>query len=236
MQHAATQHTHSSHIPALQDRPFWRYFSATHRNTLQHTAIHCNTLQYTAIHSNTRIWHTYLHCKIDHFGGISVQHTTTHRNTLQYTATHCNTQQHTHLAHTPALQDRPFWRYFVQHTETHCNTLQHTATHCNTLQHTHFAHIPALQDQPFWRYFGATRPLLFWPWRRKDPCHWQNSWKVSAFVISYVVHWVWADFWEFFERHVLCCFDHWEGRIYITDKISQKSVLLWFRVLLWVPS
>ena len=234
MQHAATQHMHSSHIPALQDRPFWRYFSATHRNTLQHTAKHCNTLQHTAIHpfsTRTCIARSTIlavfHCN-------TTLQTATHCSTLQHTATHYNTRI---WRISPALQDRPFWRYFVQHTETPCTTLQHTATHCDTLQHMYLAHIPALQDQPFWRYFGATRPLLFWPQRRKDPCHWQNFPKVSAFVIPCVVYWVWADFWEFFERHVLYCFDHWGGGIYITDKISQKSVLSWFRdLLLWVPS
>ena len=45
--------------------------SATHCNTLQHTATHCNTLQHTATHCNT------------------LQHTATHCNTLQHTATNC---------------------------------------------------------------------------------------------------------------------------------------------------
>jgi len=91
----------------------------------QVTATHCNTVQHSATHCN--MWA--IVCEI-HLCGLSgdcntLQHTATHCNTPQHTATHCNTLQHT-ATHCNALQ----------HTATHCNTLQHTATHCNTLQHT----------------------------------------------------------------------------------------------------
>ena len=46
--------------------------TATHCNTLQHTATLRSTLQHTATHCNT------------------LQHTATHCNTLQHSATHCN--------------------------------------------------------------------------------------------------------------------------------------------------
>ena len=59
--------------------------TATHCNTLQHTATHCtthcSTLQHTETHCNT-LQHT-------------AQHTAAHCNTLQHTATHCDTLQHT---------------------------------------------------------------------------------------------------------------------------------------------
>ena len=45
------------------------------------TATHCNTLQHTA----TRMQHTATHCN-------TLQRTATHCNTLQHTVTHCNMQ------------------------------------------------------------------------------------------------------------------------------------------------
>jgi len=80
--------------------------TATHCNTLQHTAIHCCSLR-----QERKVWI------------ITLQHTATHCNTLQHTATHCCSLR----------QERKVWIITLQHTATHCNTLQHTATHCNTL-------------------------------------------------------------------------------------------------------
>jgi len=82
------------------------------------TATHCNTLQHTATHFY-----------VLREGVPSLRHTATHCNILQHTATHCDTLQRTstycekvcHHCNT------------LQHTATYCNTLQHTATHCNTL-------------------------------------------------------------------------------------------------------
>jgi len=94
--------------------------TATHCNTLQHTA---NTLQHTATHCNT------------------LQHAATHCNTLQRTTTHCTlTRQHT-ATHCNIL-------HTLQHTATHCNTLLHSATPCNTLQHpaTHCNDYSVLRD------------------------------------------------------------------------------------------
>jgi len=48
----------------------------------QHTATHCNTLQHTATHAYGG--HAQPHCN-------TLQHTATYCNTLQHTATHCNT-------------------------------------------------------------------------------------------------------------------------------------------------
>jgi len=63
--------------------------TATHCNTLQHTASLRHSLQQTATHCLTAthcntLQHTATHCL-----------TATHCNTLQHTATHCNTLQHT---------------------------------------------------------------------------------------------------------------------------------------------
>jgi len=65
--------------------------TATHCNTLQHTAAHCSTLQHTAtqcstLQHNAPKWGCAQACACDN--------TATHCNTLQHTATHCNTLQH----------------------------------------------------------------------------------------------------------------------------------------------
>ena len=83
-------------------------------DSLQHTATHCNTLQHTATHCNT------------------LQHSATHCNTLQHSATHCNTLQYTVTRCTMSCSES---HTIYRLTATHCNTLQHTATHCNTLHH-----------------------------------------------------------------------------------------------------
>ena len=69
------------------------YYTATHCNTLQHTAtqetdvccvcvvIHCNTLQHTATQETA----------------VCCVCVVIHCNTLQHTATHCNTLQHRRL-------------------------------------------------------------------------------------------------------------------------------------------
>jgi len=68
--------------------------SATHSNTLQHTAIQYNAPNtYRNTHAARILQlqgyqHTATHCN-------TLQHTATHCNTLQHTATHCNTLQHT---------------------------------------------------------------------------------------------------------------------------------------------
>jgi len=97
----------------------------TSQNTQQQTASHCNTLQHTATHiaelysvmlSRLRVFHVKRHPK----------------NTLQHTATHCNTLQHT-ATHIAGLYSAMLSRLCVFHVKRHPkNTLQHTATHCNT--------------------------------------------------------------------------------------------------------
>jgi len=60
--------------------------TATHRNTVQHTAAHCSSLQHTATHFST-LRHTATHCS-------TLQHAATHCGTLRHTAARCNTLQH----------------------------------------------------------------------------------------------------------------------------------------------
>ena len=95
------------------------------------TATHCDTLRHTATHWNTpNAW-------VSHFPCATGLRTAAHCNTLQRTATHCNTLRHTathcnSLEHTRRMSEScPMYNWF-----THCNTLQHTATHCNALEYT----------------------------------------------------------------------------------------------------
>ena len=71
-----------------------------HHFELQHTATHCNTLQHTATHLITCVSHVWLQY---YAMSLSCPHTlhyiTLSCNTLQHTATHCNTLQHTWLHH-----------------------------------------------------------------------------------------------------------------------------------------
>ena len=64
-------------------------YTATHWNTLQHTAAHhtekdCNTLQHTDTHTHT------MPAIVEEPTSV-LQHAATHWNTLQHTAAHCNT-------------------------------------------------------------------------------------------------------------------------------------------------
>jgi len=125
---------------------------ATHCcNTPQHTATHCNTLQHSATlrarychilqHTATRCCNTLQHTAATHSCNTLLQHTAathfaegkilphieTHCLKLQLTASHCSTAK----------------RHVLQHTTPHCNTLPHTAappnttaTYCNTLPRT----------------------------------------------------------------------------------------------------
>jgi len=99
----------SAHIDHLK-RPSQVYMFAQRlmyvysppRKRLQHSATHCNTLQHTAtqfICSTSQeilrkcATYAYLPPTATHCN--TLQHTATHCNTLQHTATHCNTLQHT---------------------------------------------------------------------------------------------------------------------------------------------
>jgi len=55
------------------------------------SATHCNTLQHTATHNEYMTGSFWIQVSLCN----TLQHTATHRNTLQHTATHCNTLQHT---------------------------------------------------------------------------------------------------------------------------------------------
>jgi len=120
-------------------------FSTRCNTLLQHTATHCNTLQHTAgyiyrYRGLNALLDTLQHTAATHCNTLQViyietaawmrfltpQYTTIHCNTLlQHTATHCNT-----------LQVYRIYIYIPQAwcTCRHRNTLQHTTTHCcNTL-------------------------------------------------------------------------------------------------------
>jgi len=125
---------------------------------IKHTATHCNTLQHTATHTlrlggETTREYTAIYCNVlQHCN--KVLYTATHCNTLQHTATFCNTRPETgrqRIAHA-----------LFQHLKKHCKTLQqcnilkqtaihcnnppthahprNTATYCNTRQHTATPH------------------------------------------------------------------------------------------------
>jgi len=116
--------------------------SATHCNTLQHTATRCNTHTNLSYH-----WIGATHC-------IAPQHTATYCNTLQHTANfscipsdkrnthvlqhklqrkaHVLQHKHTHTA----IYCNTHSYYWIRECNTHMHTLPHAATHCNTLQHT----------------------------------------------------------------------------------------------------
>jgi len=144
--------------------------TATHCNTLQHTATHCNiTLLPCALA-------TLQHTVTQHCCSVHLRHcyTATHCSTLQHTATHCNT---THLRYCVTLQQktsadtatthrhtysklghsRGAWGWLqhcnTTHCSTHnsaidcniphaCNTLQRSRTHCNnTMENVPIAHL-----------------------------------------------------------------------------------------------
>jgi len=118
----------------------WHTATATHCNTLQHTATHtathCNPLQHTTTHDNHTISSPIQVGSLLNLLRRTLKHPTTHCNTLQHAATRCNTLQHTttHDNTQSALRFN-FARYSIYYAG-HCNTLQHTATHDNTWQHT----------------------------------------------------------------------------------------------------
>jgi len=97
----------------------------------QRTATHCNTLQHTA----TPCLHESHEMLISGAGESCVD------NALQHTATHCNTLQHTATRTATHCNTLPVYvaRYAYQRhrlvvcrqrNAMHCNTLQHAATHC----------------------------------------------------------------------------------------------------------
>jgi len=121
--------------------------TATHCNTLQHTATHRNTPeQHTATH-----WYTHAPKTCSPCSCVRVCHhscTATHCNKLRHTATHCySTLQHTYTMNmltllTCVCVPSPLYVSAIPHTQSpvqspHCNTLLRIETYCNTLQHTH---------------------------------------------------------------------------------------------------
>jgi len=91
------------------------------------SATHCNTLQHTATQHH--------HYRMLTLATSALQHTATHCNTLQHTATHCNTLPP--LSHAqPRYLSSATHCSILQNPVTYCNTPQHTATHRNIRQHT----------------------------------------------------------------------------------------------------
>jgi len=102
------------------------------QHTLQRTATHCNTLQHTATLQCR--WAGAAFKKSVCFKTLQYtpQHTAAHGNILQHTATHCNTLQHTAThCNIVLLVGRG-----GLHTAKHSTTMQHTAKHYITLQLT----------------------------------------------------------------------------------------------------
>jgi len=118
LQHTATHCNTLQHTALAQGS----YAEKIHRtaigNILQHIATHCNQLQHTATHYNTLPEHTANHC-----------------NTLKRIETHYNTLQRTTIHSLSTLQTTATYCNEMKHTAMHCNTRQRTATHCTTLQH-----------------------------------------------------------------------------------------------------
>jgi len=87
------------------------------KTSLQHTATHCNTLQHTA----TDLYLTSLK-EILYVQNVLMSSRKTSRKIYHLERHHLERRQ------------IYIWRLLktsLQHTATHCNTLQHTATHCN---------------------------------------------------------------------------------------------------------
>jgi len=108
----------------------------------QHTATHCNTLQHTATQHSATLCHILPHnytliLPLPVAIEVRKQYGATRGNTRKHTETHCNALQHTdaftsggyRVSRTAPCNTR-------KHTETRCITLQHTAAQCNTLHHT----------------------------------------------------------------------------------------------------
>jgi len=84
---------------------------------MQHTATHYNTLQHTATPCNTENKILEVRHVGAHYNRDTAHNTAMNHNALQHKPTHCNRQ-------TQILDAR--------HAGAHCNPLQHIATHCKT--------------------------------------------------------------------------------------------------------
>jgi len=123
--------THT-HLRRLQQACCQYSLTATHCNTLQHTAtLYCNTLQHTHNPATpaTGMLPVHSHCS-------TLPHTATHCNTLlQHTATHTHTCNacNRHAANT--LWARRLWNGTVlQCVAACCRVLQCVAVYCSALQ------------------------------------------------------------------------------------------------------
>ena len=82
---------------------------------LRNTATHCNTLQHTATRQEPSRRHDPMH----------LQDTATHCNALHHPATHRITLQHAASMQEPITASKSMCNR-LQHTTIHCNTQQHT--------------------------------------------------------------------------------------------------------------
>ena len=96
------------------------HVSVTYSCVYDSTATHWNTLQHTATHLSI-----YLHA-----------HSHAHPYMCDSTATHCNTLRYTLIFFTCARPRSLICDLFTC-VGQHCNTLQHTVIQCNTLQYIH---------------------------------------------------------------------------------------------------
>jgi len=148
LQHAAThcstlQYDTMQHTEPHKQTWFRQRCTATHCNTLQHTATHCNTLQHTATlcnipnyinkHDSGNVAAGTAFAKVAetvHFKGDG---------TLCHVVVHCHTHCKTHCNALPHCTTSR-----LEYTATHYNTLKFTlqralhyiATQCNILQRT----------------------------------------------------------------------------------------------------
>jgi len=135
------------------------HHTRTWTHDMSHTATHCNTLQHTA----TVVWLQQSNHDTSHVHRRDITWHVTHCNTLQHPATHCNSSM------TSAIQSRhiscPYARCHMT-----CHTLQHTATHCmshkwtspvtHTIDFTQLSHdAPNTISSGEWRYVDGAHAI-----------------------------------------------------------------------------
>jgi len=111
-----------------------RQSTATHCNTLQHTAIHFVQLRHKYVPTYAAPWLKKNH----HLAKMSER-----CNTLQHTTTHCNalrefkTQLSADVGRFVTTKNKSIIYQKHQSTATHCNTMRHNATHFVKLKHNY---------------------------------------------------------------------------------------------------
>jgi len=101
---------------------------------LQNTATHCNTLQHTACRVATRA-HPFNRRHVRHMNELSRTYETTHVTPHTACVCVCVWWGFPHRWNSRIYSMHVWYCSTLQRTTTHCNTLQHVSTHCDTLQH-----------------------------------------------------------------------------------------------------